>query len=162
EDDAPVVRELRLRALREESDAFGSSYEEESRLPIDATVARIAAKRGTDDLALGAFDEGGVLVGIVTFIRRDKMKERHKSDVFGMYVAPEARRKGVGGALLDEVLRHARALEGLDQIQLAVGSRRPAARALYTSRGFEPWGIERRALRIGEDFVDEEYLVLFL
>jgi hypothetical protein len=37
-----------------------------------------------------------------------------------------------------------------------------AARALYVSAGFEAFGLERRALRVGDRYVEEEHMVLHL
>lgn len=59
-----------------------------------------------------------------------------------MYVRPEARGRGVGGALLDAVEARARAL-GLAQLKLETGTAQPEALALYRARGFarcEPFG----------------------
>jgi hypothetical protein len=41
--DAPSFRALRLRALREHPEAFTSSHDEDEKLPIAATVQRLAA-----------------------------------------------------------------------------------------------------------------------
>lgn len=52
-----------------------------------------------------------------------------------MYVAPEARRAGVGAALLDALEAEARA-RGLTRLQLETGVHQPAARALYERAGY--------------------------
>src|SRR5262249_29453489 len=148
EADAGALRAVRLRALREEEDAFESSYEDEVVLPEEVTAKRLREKAGTDDFALGAFDAASELVGIVHFGRHKKSKARHKADLTSLYVVPEARGAHVGAALLDEVLRRARSLEGLDQVHLSVVTRKAGARRLYASRGFVPWGLSRRGLKI--------------
>lgn len=158
-DDAAVYWALRLRALREEPNAFGSSYEDSKDRPL-AEVAKRLAGEG-DDFALGAF-ENGSLVGIVTFHRQTGMKERHTANIFGMYVAREAQGKGVGGALLDALLARARTLPELEQIYLAVVTTQTAAQALYRSRGFESYALLRRALKVGDTYLDEEGMVLWL
>ena len=50
----------------------------------------------------------------------------------------------------------------MEQIMLAVGTTRDAAVKLYRSLGFESYGCERRALKIGDRYIDEEYMVLFV
>jgi len=161
EKDAEAYCLVRLRAVREDADAFGSSYADEAARPIEHTISRLRAQAGTADFTLGAFEEGK-LVGIVTFVRESGEKSQHKAHVFGMYVAPEVRGRGYGRALLTELLARARNLTGLTQVQLSVVTRKTAARSLYLSLGFRAWGIERQALKLGDEYLDEEYLVLAL
>jgi ribosomal protein S18 acetylase RimI-like enzyme len=52
------------------------------------------------------------------------------------------------------------AVEGVEQVLLSVAATQEAAIRLYRSVGFESFGREPRALRIGEQFVDEEYMIL--
>jgi len=54
-----------------------------------------------------------------------------------MYVAADARRKGIGRALLARLEDHARAL-GLERLVLETGTRQAEALALYASSGFMP------------------------
>ena len=161
EADAQAYRLLRLRAVREDADAFGSSYADEAPRPLEHTIERLRAQAASADFTLGAFEDER-LVGIVTFVREPGEKVRHKAHVYGMYVAPEVRGCGYGRALLTALLARARNLTGLTQVQLSVVTRKTAARSLYLSLGFRPWGIEREALKLGDEYLDEEYLVLFL
>ncbi|HEX8032964.1 MAG TPA: GNAT family N-acetyltransferase [Ktedonobacterales bacterium] len=159
ERDAERYHRLRLRALREEPEAFGSSYEEQAELPLAWFVERI---RETETrFTLGAFD-GETLVGSVMFTRETGVKERHRGIVTGMYVAPEARGHGAGRALLAAAIERGRALAGVEQIHLAVTTRNLAARALYVSVGFVVYGTEPHALKLGDEYLDEELMVLWL
>ncbi len=158
-DDAATYWPLRLRALREEPYAFGSSYEDSKDRPLEEVAKRLAGEG--DDFTLGAF-ENGTLVGIVTFHRQMGLKERHTANVFGMYVAAEAQGRGIGGALLDALLARARMLSDLEQIFLAVVTTQVAARGLYRSRGFEQYALFRRALKVDDTYLDEEGMVLWL
>ncbi|HKS71217.1 MAG TPA: GNAT family N-acetyltransferase [Ktedonobacterales bacterium] len=157
--DAATYWALRLRALREVPYAFGSSYEDSKDRPLGEVAKRLASEG--DDFTLGAFD-GETLVGMVTFHRQTGTKERHTANVFGMYVAGEAQGRGIGGALLDALLARARELPGLEQIYLGVATTQDGARALYRSRGFEPYALVRRELKVGETYVDVEGMVLWL
>ena len=158
-DDAAIYWPLRLRALREEPYAFGSSYEDAKDRPLEEIAKQLAGEG--DDFTLGAFEQG-LLVGIVTFHRPSALKELHTANVFGMYVAAEAQGRGIGGALLDTLLARARALPSLEQIYLAVVTTQAAARTLYASRGFEPYALVRRGLKVGDTYLDEEAMVLWL
>ena len=110
---------------------------------------------------LGAFVEDK-LVGTARFVRETGRKVRHKGGVFGMYVVPETRGRGAGRALLEKVLDSARQLEGLEQLHLSVSESNAAAKALYLSCGFEVYGAEPRALKIGSRYLNELYLLRYL
>jgi ribosomal protein S18 acetylase RimI-like enzyme len=161
-DDAVVYQAIRLRALREHPEAFLSSVEKESGYTDEFVRKRLADKEGReDDLVLAAF-RNHTLVGVVGALRSTYRKEHHKAFIWGMYVAPEARRTGVAGLLLDEIIRAISAADGIEQIQLSVITDNTAARELYESRGFETYGTERRAIKIDDRYYDDEYMVLFL
>jgi ribosomal protein S18 acetylase RimI-like enzyme len=153
---AAEYRRLRLRGLRESPTAFGSSFAEESRRPFKAFVARLEQTEAK--WVFGAFERKR-LVGVVTLLREEKMKERHKASIVGMYVDPKTRRKGVGRQLLDAAIDAARQLRGLKQVRLGVVEvNRPALR-LYRSAGFKLYGREEAALLVAGKFYSELFLV---
>jgi RimJ/RimL family protein N-acetyltransferase len=154
---------LRLRALREEPEAFGGSYEVQRDLPLEVPAARLrAAEEAPDSAIFGASDEGGRLVGMIGLQREQGVKNRHKAMIWGVYVTPEARGQGLGSALLQTALDFGRQIPGLEQVLLAVAAHNTAARALYLAAGFETWGLEPLALKLGDRYVDEEHMILFL
>ena len=73
-----------------------------------------------------------------------------------------ARGRKAGRALVEALVQRARTVEGLEQLVLSVAMTQQAARALYLALGFEPYGYERRALKLGDQYVDEEHMVLWL
>jgi ribosomal protein S18 acetylase RimI-like enzyme len=164
-DDALVYWELRLFALRESTTAFASSYEEESAHPLEHRVARFQNETiapAEVNFMLGAFDEHGSLIGMVGLRREQRIKLRHKATVVGMYVAPAARGQGVGRQLMVELLCQARALEGLRQLDLYVTNDNLSAKGLYASLGFQSYGVEKDALRLGDQFIDDNLMALLL
>ena len=78
-----------------------------------------------------------------------------------MYVSPKFRVQGVGGALLDRVLSHAKKNDVLRQIILGVTANNSAAISLYRSRDFKRFGLERDALLVDGTYFDEEHLGLY-
>src|SRR2546421_12642890 len=108
--DAAEFQALRLRGLREIPTAFGSSYEEECETPASDLAERL--RRNINGFVLGAV-EGGRLVGIVGMQREAHRKLAHKMILWGMYVAPEARGRGVGRQLVEAALREGVAVDGI-------------------------------------------------
>ena len=74
---------------------------------------------------------------LLSILERDLAPDTLLMD--GIFVAPQARGKGIGAALLTAVSQHAAAL-GLAQVRLDVIDSNPRARALYERQGFKPLG----------------------
>ena len=160
EADAQVYRDIRLRMLKEEPAAFTASYEEFSQRPLSSVSERLRTENDKpDNFSLGAF-EGEQLLGTVGLWRETGAKTRHKASIWGMYVASDTRGRGIGRALLQEAISRAKALPDLEQIQLGVVVTQTAARQLYASLGFAVFGEEQRAVKIGDHYLDEEWMVL--
>ncbi|AJQ62431.1 acetyltransferase (plasmid) [Bacillus thuringiensis serovar morrisoni str. 4AA1] len=159
--DAQVYREVRLHALKNDPDAFGSSYEQEETKPLGHIIERIHHTK--DQFTLGCFDDSNKLVGIVNFSRENRLKTAHKGNIYGMYVEPQFRGRGLGKALLLALIERAtKECEGLEQIHLTVVSNNKSAKRLYVSLGFEVYGIEPHALKFDEQYFDEELMILRL
>jgi ribosomal protein S18 acetylase RimI-like enzyme len=160
EDDLDALWALRLRALKDNPEAFGSTYEETLARGKTSMLQRLRAAE-SETFYLGAFEEGR-LVGMVAYYHEEGIKVRHKSYVISMYVASESRGLGAGNALMQTLISHARQIEGIEQLLLAVVTTNQAAYQLYRSLGFEVYGTEPRALKAGEQYWDEYLMVLRL
>ena len=155
--DAASFTAIRLAALRECPTAFSSSYEEECDTPLAQAAERIVPNSGR--AIFGAFD-GESLVGTLGLYRENRLKLKHKAVIWGVYVAPAFRKRGVGRMLLARALEHARSMADLRQITLGVNTENAAAIALYKSAGFEPFGLERGFMRVDGVLHDELHMVL--
>lgn len=161
-----MFRALRLRALQENPEAFGASYEETAAQPLVSIAQRLRPDPvAPHNVILGAFDDApdsDVLSGIVGFRREQGAKRRHKGMIWGMYVARELQGRGIGRALLERTIAAAREQPSLEQINLAVVSTNTPALRLYRSLGFASYGVEPQALKLGDhdQYVDEDLMVL--
>jgi RimJ/RimL family protein N-acetyltransferase len=159
-DDANEFWLFRLAGLEESPQAFLESADELRATPIDVTAQRLRAS-SDDNFVLGAFD-GGRLIGTVGFFRIQGDKTRHKGRIWGVYVDPAFRRRGLAGEMMRATLARIGAVKNLHQVSLTVATTQLAARALYESLGFKAIGVEARSLAIGNTYVDEEHRVLLL
>ena len=138
-DDWSLLRDLKLRALSELPDAFEDRLDDLQRLDEASWRAQIADYTQERRQMLVAI-VGGSAVGMVA------ISSDHYWDDAGyigsMWVAPSARRTGVGSAMLTETLslfqrwslRHAR---------LCVQIRQTEAIALYRAAGFTETGVRK-------------------
>ena len=132
-----TYRDVRLRALQDTPDAFGSTYAAEVALPDERWAMRVAAASGSGpDKALFAWD-GDEVCGLAWC--KVSASEPGMADLFQMWVAPGSRRRGVGAALLREAVAHARQA-GATTLRLGVTVSEFPAMGLYRSFGFRPVG----------------------
>jgi ribosomal protein S18 acetylase RimI-like enzyme len=149
--DAEAFRTIRLAGLQEAPTAFGSSYAAER----VRTVADFAQTMSRNYIA-GAFDEQQ-LVGVAGFYRLSGDKLAHRGNVWGVFVDPACRGRGVARLLMLNVMEHARGQ--VEQVHLAVVDGNAPALALYRRLGFVSYGLEPRALRVGATYHDEHLMV---
>ena len=157
--DTAALVSLRREALENHPLAFGASIGDDRGL--SAEFVRTALADDQEQAVFGQF-EGTSLTGMVGVMREPKVKRRHRALIWGMYVAPHARERGVGRGLLEAAIAHARAWPGVDQVHLSVTDTAVPARKLYEAAGFRSWGREPLALSWEGRFVDELHFVLDL
>lgn len=100
--DALIYRQLRLDALRLSPSSFGGLFEEEQAKDVSEFVDAIGR-----NAIFGAWNGTGDLVGTVGLFARAGVKLLHKGVLFGLFVAPDWRTKGIGRALVQHVIREA-------------------------------------------------------
>ena len=136
--DAAAYRTLRLAALRAFPHAFRTDYDEALQQPLSWAEKRLATP---GDTMFGAFD-GEALAGAVCLRIQDGRKNRHAAELKALAVDPERQRQGIGRALVDHLLAHARAQGYIRQVNLTVTDGNTRAQQLYDAFGFRQFGLE--------------------
>ena len=147
--DAAQYRALMLDAYASQPDAYTSTVAERESLPLDWWRARIAERDAPAEMVLGIRIDGR-WCGLAGLQFEARERRRHQALLFGMWVTPVARRRGVGMALVQAVLAQAAARPAIEVVHLTVADGNRDARALYERCGFRPWGVEPMAVRFAE------------
>jgi ribosomal protein S18 acetylase RimI-like enzyme len=152
--DAAAFQTLRLEALATDPCAFAASHDEEAGQSLGDVAARLERQP-----VFGVWAEG-VLLAVAGFAVSEPAKKRHKGLLWGVYVREEARGRGLGRALVARVIEHARG--HVVQLHAAVVTTNQAARRLFRSLRFTPYGLEPRGLACAGRYYAQELLVLLL
>ena len=122
---------IRLRALKDSPDAFGSTLERELGFSDEQWQERL---RNPETGTFVATSVGGKDIGLAVGAPYDGT-----AGLFAMWVAPEARNMGLGKAMVEAVCDWART-EGYSIVSLDVAIENAAAISLYRAMGFTPNG----------------------
>jgi GNAT superfamily N-acetyltransferase len=129
--DGERLRAIRLRALRDAPDAFGTTWEDAAARPPECW------DRQLEQLATFVATANGCDLGLVRGVLHDDFSDA--AYLISMWVALEARRRGIGSALVDAVVQWARE-RALNRLFLDVAESNAPAIALYIRKGFVPSG----------------------
>jgi GNAT superfamily N-acetyltransferase len=99
---------------------------------LTARLERLVADGGTSVLLAG---DPAVGVAVLRF-RPGLWDDGLEAYLAELYVRPDRRGRGIGGAFLDDVIAHARA-RGATYMDLTTTTADAAARRVYASRGFD-------------------------
>jgi len=154
-DDYGAYAFLREKALETDPKSFGASNTQEQPYRKTRFLETI---KDADHFIVGAFHED-IIVGVTGFKRESSLKRKHIAMIWGVYVTVKYRGGGIARKLLERALNNGFQNEEIEQINLSVGAYNDYARKLYDSLGFVSYGEERHALKIGEEYVNEIYMV---
>lgn len=137
-DDWERTRALRLAALADTPDAFAATLADERDQPERFWRARLERPDVCTLLAVitdtrGTARDAGLAVVAPT------SDDATAAGLYSVWVAPEARGRGVGDAVLRAAIAHARRA-GRSRLVLEVGDHNAPAIALYQRAGFRPTG----------------------
>ncbi|CAM9526140.1 unnamed protein product [Ectocarpus fasciculatus] len=133
------VKDIRLKALADAPDSFGSTFADESKLTDEQWMARSLTPKAAQFIAYT--DNGSRAVGLIVGARNRDGPES-TAGLYSMWVAPDARGLQVGHALVETVKTWVKEQGVYDRILLDVSNNNTAAIRLYESCGFRPTGNE--------------------
>ena len=134
---------MRARALDAAPAAFSSAPGDDR---FDAPGFATALLADAHEAVFGAYR--AQIVGMVGIHPSGHRKTAHALDLWGLFVEPGFRGRGLGRLLVTHALNFARAQPGVSYVRLAVTDAAPEAVALYRSFGFIECGYESDALRV--------------
>jgi RimJ/RimL family protein N-acetyltransferase len=158
EDELPQWWELRLRALHDHPDAFGSDYEISRDRGFGYLIERNFGNGLPVNAIFSALDPEGSILSTVG----NTGKRSHIAIIWGVYTAPEARGRGLASRLIDTAITHCRSFPEILQIHISVNADNGPAIHVYESAGFVAWGREPRAIALPDRYDDEIHLALML
>ncbi len=135
--DVAAFRQLRLRALREDPQAFASTEEREAAEPPSVWRQRVDRAASGDDAFIALAEADGAPVGMAGGRIRDAGSR--EAGLWGMWVDPAWRSRGVGRLLVRAVEDWA-VRAGAETLTLWVVRSNASALALYRASGFVPAG----------------------
>lgn len=131
--DWPAYRELRLKALKESPQAFGSTWQQEILLPEQDWSARaIASESGQSARGFFAISKDEVC-GLVWCLISDS--DPHVANIYSLWTDPSVRGQGAGRRLLEKCIAWTNG-KGVRHIRLSVTQDESPAMQLYKSQGF--------------------------
>lgn len=151
-----VYSNLRLRAIQDSPQAFLDTEEQTITFPASKWRQRLAdAAAGKSWQLFAKLD--GKLVGMIGAYRSDEDVRKDSVTAVGLWVAPEARGKGVGRQLMEALLRAVKKNELIKTIRLSVNVEQTAAVALYKKLEFRI--VEEKGIVMGDEKRHREFVM---
>ena len=146
-------KKIRLASLKEEPQAFGSSYAKDAACPDSIWQERLRDGESKKGFYLFAKLEGKI-VGMVMGGRTDEDKHAHLAHIWGTYVDSKARGKGVGKELMQRVIEELGKDADVQRIRVTVNAEQKPAIKLYESFGFKQ--IKTMMMKMGDGLEHQE------
>ncbi|MBP0725873.1 GNAT family N-acetyltransferase [Bacillus sp. RG28] len=150
---------FRAEGLENTPEAFGESLKEFNQKSLESIKSTFP--NSNTNFLVGMFDEQK-LVGVVGFFQNRSEKMKHKAGIWGMFVTPSFRKRGIARKLMEFAIEKGKEIVEVKQISLGVVSTNIAAKELYKSLGFVSYGTEPRAICVDGTYYDEDHMVMMI
>ncbi len=156
-----LLRGVRLAALEDCPSAFLETHAEVLADPLEVWEARAAASSGEGDALIVVAQDGDAVVGMAGIAREIGQLRRHRATLWGVWVPPSHRGRGVGRRLVDACLVWAREND-VRAVYLEVVDGEDPTRSLYGRLGFVRREIDPYGAHVDGRDIALERLVLVL
>jgi RimJ/RimL family protein N-acetyltransferase len=139
-DDSAQYRKIRLESLELHPESFGSTYEEQSKLP--KLKFEEALEEPIDDrFLIGAFDQGELIgiCGFLPFVPDEMLGLSNTGLIIQVYVKSAYRGRKIGLSLVEAAIDEAFKISAIKQIVLGVREGNISAIRVYEQAGFDPY-----------------------
>ncbi len=157
-EDVSDYRKVRAECLQNFPDNFGSTFEEENKLP-ELKFERCLRDKNSENFMFGAFSETE-LIGLCGFTREDRNKTKHRGEIVQMYVNHRFAGQGIGKQLLQHTINKAFENREIEQIVLSVVAENKNANNAYEKVGFVQYGLLSNYFKQGERYWNQRFMVL--
>jgi ribosomal protein S18 acetylase RimI-like enzyme len=148
EEDVEALIDIRLEALQNHPVAFSADYENDLQRPLSKWLERIA-----ESPTFIAWD-GEAAAGMTGIFSGRSSKTSHQGTIWGVYVRPVYRNRGLGEKLVRRCLVWARENEKKIAYIAAAGNNTAAIRC-YERCGFGVFGLQPLAICVDGRYYDE-------
>lgn len=153
-DELDDFRTIRLSALKQSPKMFGSTYAVEIEKPLSFFENCLS-----NSTVFGAYHQNKI-VGIATLTQEIGAKFSHKAHLSSVFIEPAFQQKGIASVLLRSVIQYSQ--QHVEQILLTVANDNKPALILYEKLGFQSYGVELKALKDKDEYIDEILIKLFV
>jgi ribosomal protein S18 acetylase RimI-like enzyme len=147
-------RTIRLSALKKSPKMFGSTFGTEVERPSMFFEACLS-----NSTVFGVYHKDEI-IGLATLTQEIGAKFSHKAYLSSVFIEPEFQQKGIASRLLNTVIEYSK--KHIEQILLTVAEDNKAAIHLYKKLGFQIYGLEEKALKDNDEYIDEILMKLFV
>lgn len=161
QNDWEEYKALRLLSLTTDPDVYFSTFDEVSRWNDGNFKSEIYSNPDSVFGYYGCFVDDQ-LVGYISLSGQYFTKQKHTADVFNLYIHPDFRGQGFAKELIQTLITNAKKMGSVEKLFLSVMSQNEAGISLYTSFGFQTYGIKRHSLKSKERYFDETVMDLDL
>lgn len=155
-------KQIRLEALKTNPTAFLNTFEDVSGYPDDKWQEQLKKSAKKDGVFyLFAFDNEKI-IGMNGMYWDNKPVIKHIAEVFGVFVNPGYRGKGIGKRLMNEMIFEISNNPQFTKIKIGVNAENEPAYNLYISTGFKAIGRHEKELKFGDKYYDEILLELLI
>ena len=152
--DVQTTRQMRLDALRDHLEAFGSDYNDLLAAPANYWHDRVAASFEGKTARVIVAESNGELAGMAGVIQDQGAKVDHQAFIWGVYVRPAFRGRRVVDGMMRALIDWCGERK-LRKVRLSATTSNSAAIQAYQRVGFNVYGIEQEVIRVGYVYHDE-------